>query len=361
MLNKKKIIKKFLYCIITFFIFFSLISCDKKDVLYVYNWGLYIDEKTISMFEDEYGVKVIYDTFDTNEEMLPIVENSARVYDVICPTDYMIEKMINKNLIARIDYENELDNFKYLDERVLNLMKSFDTDNKYAIPYVYSTIGIIYNKTLLDEKKLPYPTSWSDLWKEYYKNEILMQEAKRDLLMVGLKKNNFSMNTTNLKEIDIATKDLIKQKSLVQAYVIDQVRDKMINGEAAIGVTYSGEVEYIKKETENTDFVFEYILPEEGVNLTIDAWVIPSNSKSKQLAIKWIDFMSRPDIAYINFQYMTYGIPNLETMNKMIDKNLLSDEAVFPNIEKTNKYEMYKDIGDFESVYTEAWKKILSE
>lgn len=360
MLNKR-IIKIISYPIIFAFVFFSLISCEKKDILYVYNWGLYIDERTISMFEDEYDVKVIYDTFDTNEEMLPIIESNARVYDVICPTDYMIEKMISKNLIAKIDYKNKLNSFKYLDKQILNLMKTFDSDNEYSIPYVYSTIGIIYNKTLLDEKNLPYPNSWSDLWKDYYRGEILMQEAKRDLLMVGLKKNNFSMNTIDKQEIDIATDDLIKQKPLVQAYVIDQVRDKMINGEAAIAVTYSGEVEYIKKETENTDFIFEYVLPKEGVNLTIDAWVIPENSANKDLAIKWIDFMSRPDIAYINFEYMTYGIPNLETMNTMIDKKLLNDEAVFPNIKDIYKYEMYKDLGEFESFYTEAWKKILSE
>ena len=226
---------------------------------------------------DKYNVKVVYDTYDTNEEMFAVINSGGRVYDVLCPTDYMIEKMINQNLLYSYDLTT-LKNYENIDKRIFKIIQSFDKNNTYVIPYVHSTLGLIYNKTILDEKNLPYPKSWGDLWYEGYKKEIFMQDAMRDLLMVGLKKNNFSMNTTNQNELDIATADLIKQKPLVNAYMIDTLRDKMVSGEGAISVMYSGEVEYII--TEGKKYEYEYILPTEGVNFTIDAWVIPQNSQN---------------------------------------------------------------------------------
>ena len=336
----------------------QLINIDEKQTLYVYNWGLYIDEECIDLFEKKYDVNVVYDMFDTNEEMYAVVERGARIYDVICPTDYMIEKMIRKNMLQSFDF-TELENYKYVDQKVLEIMKSFDKNSSYAIPYVYSTIGIITNDTMLDEKELPRPTKWADLFDEKYKQEILMQDAMRDLMMVGLKKNYFSMNTLDKSEIDIATEDLIKQKALVQSYVIDQVRDKMIAGEAAVGVTYSGEVMYIKNETKNTNYKYTYVLPEEGTNLTIDAWVIPKNAKNVELAKKWIDFMCEPEIALRNFNVMTYGLPNTAAM-EMIDEELLHDEAVFPDLSDVSKYELYKDLGEYEEVYNKAFNKVKS-
>ena len=349
-----------------------LFSCSKnkmkndENTLYVYNWGLYIDENVITKFEDEYNIKVVYDMFDTNEEMFAVINSGGRTYDVICPTDYMIEKMMKLNMLYDYDF-NELENIKNVDEKMFSIMQSFDNENKYAIPYVHSTLGIIYNKTALDKKNLPYPKAWKDLFNPIYKNEILMQDAMRDLLMVGLKSNNFSMNTTDTNEINIATNDLINQKPLVNSYVIDQVRDKMVLGEGSVGVTYSGEVEYIKEQGKLNNYEYEYILPIEGVNFTIDAWVIPKNSKNKQLAKKWIDFMLREDIALMNFEYMHYGIANLKAMEKIDDK-LLNDFSVFPNLDDIDKYEIYKDLSmidkntnmTYEEIYYEAYKKIKS-
>lgn len=355
----KKISILFLILSLTLNIFACGSVSEKADenTLYVYNWGLYIDDETIADFEKETGIKVVYDMFDTNEEMFTIVESGSKVYDVLCPTDYMIEKMISKNMLYEFDI-TKLENYKSLDKRVLDIMKSFDKNNTYAVPYVYATIGLIYNKTILDEKNLPYPKTWADLWDEKYKGEILMQDALRDLLMVGLKKNHFSMNTLNKNEIDIATNDLIKQKPLVNAYVIDQVRDKMVLGEGSVAVTYSGEVEYISSENKNNEYV--YILPEEGVNLTLDCWVIPSNAKRKDLAIKWIDFMTRPNIAYKNYLYMHYGIPNLDTI-KTLPKEEREAEYIFPDLSDVSKYELYKDLGEEgERMYEDAFKKIKS-
>ena len=358
-INKTRRVIKFLLIAISLLF---ITSCSFKDgenreKLYVYNWGIYIDKTTIEDFEKKYDCKVIYDEFDTNEEMYIIVESGSRVYDVICPTDYMIEKMMRNNLLLEIDYKNELKNFNILDEKVLYIMKSFDKNNSYSIPYVYSTIGVIYNKTILDEKGLPYPVYWSDLFNPIYKNEILMQDAMRDLMMVGLYKNNFSLNSTNIDEIDIATNDLIKQRPLVNGYVIDQVRDKMVMGEAGIGVTYSGEVVYIKEEGKT--YNYEYILPKNKVNLTIDAWVIPKNAKNKELAIKWIDFMLEKDIARKNYEYMHYGIPNTDVIKELpIEEQ--NDKSIFPDLNNIDKYELYKDLGDFEQVYSDHFKKIKS-
>ena len=340
-------------------------SCSKRaqsqtNTLFVYNWGLYIDKSVIGKFEEKYDCKVIYDEFDTNEEMFTVVSTGARVYDVLCPTDYMIEKMINQNLLYEYDIR-ELENYNNIDKRILDIISSFDKKNTHVVPYVHSTLGLIYNKTELDKKNLPYPTKWADLWKTEYKGEILMQDAMRDLLMVGLKKNYYSLNSKNQTELDKATDDLIIQKPLVNAYMIDDLRDKMVGADGSIAVMYSGEVEYIK--TEGKKYEYEYILPEEGVNFTIDAWVIPKNAENKTLAKKWIDFMLDSKIALLNYDYMHYGIANLGTIKLIKERDgeeVLKNEAIFPNLDEVDKYELYKDLGDFEENYIEAFKKIKS-
>lgn len=333
---------------------------NNKEKLYVYNWGLYIDESVIDKFEEKYNCDVIYDTFDTNEEMYAVVAAGARVYDVLCPTDYMIEKMINQGLLYEYDI-TEIPNYENIDKRILNIISSFDKNNSYVVPYVHSTLGMIYNKTELDRMNLPYPKKWADMWNPAYKGELLMQDAMRDLLMVGLKKNNFSLNSTNQAELDIATSDLIEQKPLVNAYMIDDLRDKMVGANGTIAVMYSGEVEYIKEE--GAPFEYEYILPEEGVNFTIDAWVIPKNAEHKELAKKWIDFMLEPEIALLNYDYMHYGIANLKTIELIKERDgedVVNNEAIFPNLSDIDKYEIYKDLGDFEENYNDAFKKIKS-
>ena len=343
-------------------------SCTKnisgeKQKLYVYNWGIYIDKNVIPLFEQRYNCEVVYDEFDTNEEMYAVVSQNARVYDVLCPTDYMIEKMMNKGMLYSYDI-TKLPNYENIDKRILKIISSFDKDNSYVVPYVHSTLGMIYNKTELDKHNLPYPKKWADMWNEQYKGELLMQDAMRDLLMVGLKKNNFSINSKNQQEIDKATEDLIAQKPLVAAYLIDDLRDKMVGGNGYIAVMYSGEVEYISTEGKNNGYEYEYILPEEGVNFTIDAWVIPKNAQNKDLAKKWIDFMLDPNIAWMNYDYMHYGIANLKTIELIQARDgieAIRNEAIFPNLDDIDKYELYKDLGEeYEEIYNEAFKKIKS-
>ena len=215
--------------------------------LKVYNWGEYIDEDVITQFEDETGISVVYDVFETNEEMYPVVEAGGVKYDVVCPSDYMIQRMIDNNMLAELDYDN-IPNAKQIGDDYWNMSKDFDPKNQYAVPYCWGTVGILYNKQMLEQLGVPKPTSWANLWDPKLSDEILMQNSIRDAFMIALKQKGYSLNTSNPEELAEARDMLIQQKPLVQAYVIDQVRDKMINGEAAEGVIYSGEMLYIQEQ-----------------------------------------------------------------------------------------------------------------
>ena len=327
--------------------------------LYVYNWGEYIDEDVISQFEDETGITVVYDLFETNEEMYPVIEAGAVNYDVVCPSDYMIQKMRENDLLAELNFDN-IPNIDQIDPAYMEMSQAFDPENKYSVPYCWGTVGILYNTRLLDELGVPAPTKWADLWDERLSGEILMQDSVRDAFMVALKKDGYSMNSESKDELEQAKQELIDQKPLVQAYVIDQVRDKMIGGEAAVGVIYSGEMLYIQDEVANLglDYNLEYVIPEEGTNLWLDSWVIPKNAKNKENAEKWIDFMCRPEIAKANFEYITYPTPNKGAF-ELLDEDMQNNKAVFPDIDSLKDSEVYKYLGDdTDAIYNELWKEV---
>ena len=328
------------------------------NVVNIYNWGEYIDPEVISMFEEETGIKVVYDMFETNEEMYPVIEAGGVLYDAVCPSDYMIEKMMQNHLLAEIDYSN-IPNIKEIGKGYMERCAEFDPGNRYTVPYTTGTVGILYNKRMLDELGVPYPTKWADLWNPELKGEILMQDSVRDAFMVALKKEGHSMNTVDEKQLDEAMEDLIGQKPLVQAYVVDQVRDKMIGEEAAVGVIYSGEILYVQGELEGTDVEVEYVIPEEGTNLWVDGWVIPKNAKHKENAEKWINFLCRPDIAAKNFEYITYTTPN-EGALALLDPEYTENKAVFPDMEEVlKKGEVFSYLGEKdEAKYNDRWKKI---
>ena len=228
----------------------------------------------------------------------------------------------------------------------------FDQDNKYCVPYCWGTVGILYNKTMVDD----VVDSWDILWDEKYAGQILMQDSVRDAFMIALLKNGFSLNTLNPDEIRIATDDLIAQKPLVQAYVIDQVRDKMIGEEAAIGVIYSGEAIYTARENPN----LVYVVPKEGTNVWIDAWVITKGSKNVENAEKWIDFMCRADIALKNFEYITYSTPNVAAQELIEDEDIKNSPVAFPDLSTffTESYKFLGEAGD--KLYNNAWMEVKS-
>ena len=324
--------------------------------VYVYNWGEYIDEEVISMFEEETGIKVIYDMFETNEDMYPVIEAGGRTYDVVCPSDYMIQKMVENNMLAELNFDN-IPNASQIDPLYLERSKSFDPDNKYSVPYCWGTVGILYNTAMVSPEDVP--TRWSDLWDEKFNGEILMQDSVRDAFMVALKALGYSMNSENESELTQARDLLIRQKPLVQAYVIDQVRDKMIGGEAAVGVIYSG---YIQEEVEaqGLEYDLEYVIPEEGTNVWIDSWVIPANAKNKENAEAWINFLCRPDIAKMNFEYITYATPNKGAFD-LLDEDLKHNKALFPDIESLDNCEVFQYLGDeVDSIYNNLWKEVKS-
>ncbi len=326
--------------------------------LYVYNWGEYIDEEVIEIFEKETGIKVVYDVFETNEEMYPIIEAGGVNYDVVCPSDYMIKKMIDNDLLAELNFEN-IPNVKNIGAKYMEMSRAFDAQNKYSVPYTWGTVGILYNTSMVKES----PDSWEVLWDQQYAGNILMQDSVRDAFMVGEKLLGYSLNTTDVTKLQEVKDKLIEQKPLVQAYVIDQVRDKMIGGEAALAVIYSGEMLYIQNEVANggKEFELEYVIPKEGSNVWIDSWVIPKNARNKENAEKWIDFLSRADIAKMNFDYITYPTPN-EAAFALLDAEVQNNTAIFPNDEMLKNSEVYEYLGEeADKLYNELWKEVKSK
>ena len=322
--------------------------------VYVYNWGEYIDPDILDMFEKETGIQVIYDEFDTNETMYPKVEAGASNYDVVCPSDYMIQKMIDNDLLQELNWDNIPNARANIGAQYYEQSEAFDPGNRYAVPYCWGTVGILYNKTMVDEPV----TSWSILWNEKYADSILMQDSVRDLFMVGLKSLGYSMNSTDEKELNEAKELLIQQKPLVQAYVIDQVRDKMIGNEAALGVIYSGEAIFTQRE--NPDL--EYVIPKEGTNVWIDSWVIPKNAENVENAEKFIDFMCRGDIALLNFDYITYSTPNTAAQALIKDDDIRNSKIAFPDLSQYDGLETFSYLGDeADTLYNDLWKEIKSK
>ncbi len=324
-----------------------------SNEIYVYNWGEYIDPEVLDMFESETGITVNYEEFETNEEMYTIIAKGARTYDVICPSDYMVQKMIENNLLAKINYNN-IPNIKNIGSQYMESAKGFDPENEYCVPYCWGTVGIMYNKKMVDEPI----DSWSVLFDSKYKNQILMQNSVRDAYCVALSYLGYSINTLNEDELKEATDLLIRQKPLVQAYVVDQVRDKMIKNAAAIGVIYSGEAIYMQRENED----LEYVIPKEGSNVWIDGWVIPKNCKNKEGAEAFINFLCRPDIALMNFEYITYSTPNEAARELIEDEEIRNSVIAFPDAEELENCEVYNYLGsDGDKLYDKYWTKVGAE
>lgn len=330
-----------------------LTGCGKTYDLYVYNWGEYIDPEVIKMFEKETGLSVSYEEYETNESMYPKVASGAGNYDVVCPSDYMIQKMIEENLLTELNYDN-IPNLKNIGTTYLNQSKAFDPENKYSVPYCFGTVGILYNTKMVKEPV----DSWSILWDKKYKDSVLMQNSVRDAFGITLKMLGYSLNSTDKNQLNAAKKKLMIQKKedIVQSYVVDQVRDKMIDNAAALGVIYSGEASYTIEQ--NPDLA--YAIPKEGSNVWIDSWVIPKNSRHKENAEKFINFLCRPDIAYLNFEYIYYSTPNVAAWD-LVDKEERENTILFPGDKELKDCETFQYLGeDMDQLYYELWKEVKS-
>ncbi len=321
---------------------------ENGDV-YVYNWGEYIDMRVIDVFEKDTGIKVHFNTFEENEDMYPIVATGAAKYDVVCPSDYMIQKMIEEDLLLPLNLDN-IPNIKNIDPEYLKSAENFDPGNVYSVPYCWGTVGILYNKTMVDEPI----DSWGALFDEKYSGDILMINSVRDAFMVALTYLGYNQNTTDEAELNDALSLLQKQYPLVQAYVVDQVRDKMIGEEAALGVIYSGEAIYTQRENEN----LVYVVPKEGSNVWIDGWVIPKTAENKENAEAWINFLCRADVALANFNYITYSTPNKAARELIEDEEIKNSVIAFPGSDILNRCETFRYLGEeAEEMYLNKWNQ----
>lgn len=329
-----------------------LLGDNKKYIgdVYVYNWGEYINPEVIELFEKKTGYKVHYEEFETNEEMYTIIANGARSYDVICPSDYMVEKMIESNLLTEINYDN-IPNIVNIGQQYMKSAEGFDSGNKYCVPYCWGTVGICYNRKMVKEEV----DSWSILFDEKYSGQILMQASVRDAYCVALSYLGYSINSLDEKELREATDLLIKQKPIVQAYVVDQVRDKMIKNSASVSVIYSGEAIYMQEE--NPDL--EYVVPKEGSNVWIDGWVIPKDCQNKEAAEAWINFMCDPKIALMNFEEITYSTPNEAARELIEDEDIRNSEIAFPDEAVLSRCNVYNYLGkEGDNLYDYYWTMV---
>ncbi|MFR3498880.1 MAG: ABC transporter substrate-binding protein [Paraclostridium bifermentans] len=324
-------------------------ATDSKKVLNVYNVGDYIDENIITLFEEKTGIDVQYETYDTNEMMYQKVKSGSTNYDLIFPSDYMVEKMKSEGLLQKIDFKN-IPNMKYIDKSFLNPI--YDGTNEYSVPYMWGTFGILYNKKMVKEPV----DSWDILWNPKYKGNIMMFDSVRDTMGISLKRLGYSMNTTNPKEINEAMKELMKQKDLVLAYVNDEGKDRLLGEEVAMGIAYSGDAVTLMEENPN----LAYAIPKEGTNKWVDAMAIPKSAQNKKEAEMFINFLLDPEIAKMNAEYIGYSTPNVGAL-KLLDKEVTSNPVAYPPKSVMDKTETFIDLGDKLRLYDEAWIKLKSK
>ncbi|MBN2851260.1 MAG: ABC transporter substrate-binding protein [Clostridia bacterium] len=324
-------------------------NSSSKVTLNVYNWGEYIDKDTIKMFEKEFDIKVNYKTFTTNEDMYVKITSGNAKYDVLFPSDYMIERLIEEDLLYKLNMEN-IPNSKFIADEFTSPL--YDPSNEYSVPYMWGTVGILYNKKMVTD----VVDSWDILWNEKYSQQILMQDSQRDSLMVGLLKLGYSMNTTSEDEINQAKQLLIDQRPLVLGYVVDEVRDKMVNEEAALAVVWSGEAMIAKAE--NPDL--EYVIPKEGSNIWVDAMVIPENSENKEAAELFINFMTRTDIALMNAEWVGYNTPQTQAYIQL-EPDVKNDKSAYPDQSVIDTLEFFVYDKKATELFNKAWTEIIAD
>ncbi|WP_418889115.1 ABC transporter substrate-binding protein [Peptostreptococcus porci] len=323
-------------------------SQSSSKVLNVYNVGDYIDEELINEFEEKTGIKVQYSTYDTNEMMYQKVKSGSTKYDLVFPSDYMVQKMSREGLLKKINYNN-IPNYKYVDKDFLK--NAYDPTNEYSVPYMWGTLGIVYNKKMVKDKV----DSWDILWNSKYRKNILMFDSVRDTMGVALKKLGYSMNTTNQDEINKAKDLLTKQKDLVLAYVNDDGKDRMVGNEAMMGIFYSGDVPMMIEENED----LAYVIPKEGSNKWTDAMCIPKTSDNQDWAEEFINFLCDPDVNARNTEYIGYSTPIKKGWEQLPD-DVKYDKSLYPDEEILSKCEAFLDLEENIKKYDRAWVELKS-
>jgi len=314
----------------------------------VFNWGEFIDPDVLGMFTAETGITVRYSMYASNEEMYQRIRAGGSDFDVLFPSDYMIERMINQGMLTQLNWDN-IPNAEYIDDRFWYM--PFDPQNLYSVPYMWGTFGIMYNTTMVHEPVY----SWDILWNPTYANLIFMYDASRDTMGAALRRLGFSLNSTNIDEVNAARDSLIEQRPLVRAFLGDLIKDQMIMGEGALGTVFSGDAVWARQDNPDLSFV----VPIEGTQIFLDSMVIPSSSTRQLEAEMFINFMTRPDIAYLNTRYVMYSTTNASTF-EMLPDYMRNCEIYWPPYEIFYRLEAFADLGDFKEVFERAWTEVLA-
>lgn len=349
-MRRKKVICCILACLAISGLTAGCGSKNSENTLTILNYGKYLDPEAIELFEEETGIQVELEEYITPENMYTKYRAGAIDYDLICTSDYMIEKLIQEGEVLELDYDN-IPLAENLDSTYFDFSKSFDPENKYAIPYFFGTVGILYHRDMVDESKV---NSWKILWDKEYSGQIIMADSVRDSFMVALKILDYSLNTTEDDQLKEAQDLLLEQKPLVYSYLVDEAQDEMISENAAMAVVYSGEAGYALEFNDKLAFS----VPEEGSNMWIDSWFIPKSAKQKENAEKFLNFLCREDISMMNFDYVYYATPNQKT-KAALDKELQENTTIFPPTETLNNCEVLKPLKDEDTMKLNLlWKEI---
>ena len=317
--------------------------------LTVYNWFDYIDPEVLTMFEEQTGITVEYVNFTQNEDMYAKLEAGAGAYDVVFPSEYMIERLIKEDRLEELN----LDNIPNLENVLDNLRDpSYDPGNAHSVPYMWGTLGILYNTDMVSEPI----TSWRSLFDEQYKGQIFMMNSLRDTIGLALKTLGYSMNTRDEQQLREAGDMLVKQRQnrLISGNFVDETKDKMVANEAALAVIYSGDALYAMEKNDR----LAYVVPEEGSNIWVDGMCIPKGSAHKEAAECFINFMCRPDIARKNMEYIYYSSPIAQVVEGLSEEELAST-AMNPSDEMIARCEYYVDISDVAYLYDDIWMDVL--
>lgn len=323
-------------------------SKASRGVVNVYNWGEYIDTDLITQFENETGIKVNYKTYESNEQMYSVLKQGGVSYDVVIPSDYMVSRLIDEDMLAPLDF-SKIPNFSLISDSMKT--RNYDPGNKYSVPYMWGTLGIIYDSTAVGEMD-----SWGAMFDEKNSGKILMIDNSRDAMAIALKYLGFSMNTTDKTELDKAYELLKEKKSLWQGYAMDQMFDKLESGEAAIGVYYAGD--YLTMRTENPNLKF--CMPKEGSNLFSDAMCVLKNAENKDNAEAFINFMSGTEQSMANSEFIGYTSPNKEVKD-LIEVDDFTKGIMYPDDKTLDKSESYINLPqETLDYYDTMWVKLKS-
>lgn len=337
----KQLVNAFLAILITAFALMYLGSWMNSNegytggnTLTIYNWGDYIEPELLEEFQEETGITVIYQTFDSNEAMLTKVEQGGTTFDVVIPSDYAIDKMKEENLLLPLDH-SKISNLSYIDPRFMNL--SFDPDNLYSVPYFWGTVGIIYNPEMTEGIDF---SSWDSLWDSRLNNSIFLVDGAREIMGMALNSLGYSVNDRNEEHLQEALQKLNKLSPNVKAIVGDEIKMLLANEEAAVGIVWSGDAAEIMDENDKLD----YVVPEEGSNKWFDNMVIPRTAANVEGAHQFINFMLRPEVAAKNAEYVGYSTPNMEGL-KLLPSEVSEDPRFYPPAEITDRLEVYDNLG----------------